>query len=203
MPCKSHLSMLSPISLPSQVGLGLARPLGAAVASSRFSTSSKLTVKASSSLRQVPRMIPMKPEENLKGLNERRSLRPVSPHLTIYKYPINMWMSGMNRGTGLVASLGLYGAGLAYLALPLLGVDVTHLTPSLVGLVSGLSLWFKLTAKTALAFPIVYHSVNGVRHLVWDNVNLFSMKSANSSGVVVAVVSATLTAAVAAYGTIL
>lgn len=39
---------------------------------------------------------------------------------------------------------------------------------SVVGFAAGLPLWAKLSAKTLLAVPFVYHTINGVRHLIWD-----------------------------------
>ena len=36
-----------------------------------------------------------------------RNLRPLSPHLTIYRWPITMILSIMHRATGVALSIGL------------------------------------------------------------------------------------------------
>ncbi len=36
--------------------------------------------------------------------------------------------------------------------------------------------------KTAIAFPFAYHSLNGIRHLLWDAGSLLTIKSVYKSG---------------------
>lgn len=98
--------------------------------------------------------------------------RPVSPHVTIYAFPITAVSSVLNRFTGVALCLGVYGiAGSS-----LLGVDVVSLTSAL-----GNSLVGPL-ARSAVAFPLVYHYLGGVRHIVWDNVpSLLETKDATNS----------------------
>uniref|UniRef100_A0A8D2IYP9 Succinate dehydrogenase cytochrome b560 subunit, mitochondrial n=1 Tax=Varanus komodoensis TaxID=61221 RepID=A0A8D2IYP9_VARKO len=90
-----------------------------------------------------------------------RSNRPLSPHVTIYKWSLPMIMSITHRGTGIAMSLGVSLFGLSALVLP--GHFADH-----VELVRSLSLGPALiySAKFALAFPLTYHTWNGIRHLV-------------------------------------
>ncbi|MBN3302903.1 C560 dehydrogenase, partial [Amia calva] len=87
--------------------------------------------------------------------------RPMSPHITIYRWSIPMMMSISHRGTGVALSSGISLFALSALVLP--GDFTSHLD-----LVRSLSLGPALiySAKFALAFPVMYHSLNGFRHLV-------------------------------------
>ena len=42
--------------------------------------------------------------------------RPMSPHLTIYKFPLPAMLSVMHRGTGIALSLGISGAAITLAA---------------------------------------------------------------------------------------
>ncbi|NXW88440.1 C560 dehydrogenase, partial [Alopecoenas beccarii] len=90
-----------------------------------------------------------------------KSHRPLSPHITIYKWSLPMAMSITHRGTGVALSFGVSLFGLAALLLP-------EQFPHYLALVKSLSLGPALicSAKFALAFPFCYHTWNGIRHLV-------------------------------------
>jgi len=85
--------------------------------------------------------------------------RFVSPHLTIYKFPITALSSITNRVTGVLLTVGVTGIG----ALSLAGIDVPS-TLSLIGTTSVIG----HVAKFAVAFPLIYHYGGGLRHLLWD-----------------------------------
>ncbi|NXT60229.1 C560 dehydrogenase, partial [Chaetops frenatus] len=90
-----------------------------------------------------------------------RSKRPLSPHVSIYKWSLPMAMSITHRGTGVALSLGVSLFSLAALLLP------EHF-PHYLAQVRALSLGPALlcSAKFALALPLSYHTWNGIRHLV-------------------------------------
>jgi succinate dehydrogenase (ubiquinone) cytochrome b560 subunit len=107
----------------------------------------------------------------------QRKNRPISPHLRIYKIQITSAGSILNRITGAVLSggiapsankltTGIYVFGAAYLVSPLLGwhLDVPTMTTAF----GSLPIAAKLGIKTAIALPFSYHSINGLRHLLWD-----------------------------------
>ncbi|CAK7268574.1 cytochrome b subunit of succinate dehydrogenase, Sdh3p [Sporothrix epigloea] len=104
-----------------------------------------------------------------KVLANQRLHRPVSPHITIYD-PAQIWYGAsiMQRYTGMAYSGALYGGSIAYLMAPLLGWHLE--SASLVAFAAGLPVAVKFVLKTAAAFPFLFHSFNGIRHLVWDSV---------------------------------
>ena len=89
--------------------------------------------------------------------------RPVSPHVTIYKFPAVALSSITTRVTGCALSFGCAGLGIVELfggsggALELM---------SAIGSSGGV---VAAGAKFSVAFPCVYHYLGGLRHLVWDN----------------------------------
>ena len=86
--------------------------------------------------------------------------RPVSPHVTIYRFPIVAISSITNRVTGFMLSVGVTGiAGLS-----LAGFD-TAATAMFINQYSAASV-----LKFGVAFPLVYHYLGGVRHIMWDRV---------------------------------
>jgi succinate dehydrogenase / fumarate reductase cytochrome b subunit len=117
--------------------------------------------------------------------------RPLSPHLSIYKFRSNMVLSVVFRGTGIAMFAGL--AGLSALYLPS-GKSSAYYTyqlqqyPALNALV-----------KFGFAFPLAYHFAGGLRHLAWDNVVGHNMVSATKSGYAAAGFAAAVGLAAAFY----
>merc|ERR1711874_880057 len=89
--------------------------------------------------------------------------RPISPHLTIYKFQLTSMLSITHRGTGLAQSAMLTGAGLGALLLPgnfplfLNDVAAMHFGGAII-----------FSTKFILAWPVMFHLWNGFRHLAWD-----------------------------------
>ncbi|CAG5896381.1 unnamed protein product [Menidia menidia] len=104
-----------------------------------------------------------KDEMNKFWAKNARLNRPMSPHLTIYRWSVPMVMSITFRGTGVGLSGAISAFAVAALVLP--GnypdyLDLIHsltVGPYLIGL-----------AKFGIAFPVSYHTYNGIRHLWWD-----------------------------------
>ncbi|RCH84514.1 cytochrome b subunit of succinate dehydrogenase, Sdh3p [Rhizopus azygosporus] len=113
-------------------------------------------------------------------LRQQRKLRPVSPHLTIYQPQITWYLSGAHRITGVAVGGAFYLSALAYLAAPALGYTVD--TASIVSAAAAAPFAAKVVAKTTLAAPFVFHSLNGVRHLLWDIGKCLDIKSVYTSG---------------------
>ena len=84
--------------------------------------------------------------------------RPVSPHVTIYSFPITALSSITNRVTGAALSVGTMGVG----GLALVGVDVGSLMTAIGSSAIG------PLAKFSVGFPLVYHYLGGIRHVIWD-----------------------------------
>lgn len=91
----------------------------------------------------------------------------MSPHLEIYDWRQTWFGSSIwTRITGGLFSGGLYAYAAAYLVAPLCG---WHLESAvLASTMAGLPVAAKASLKFLVAWPFMYHSFNGVRHLVWD-----------------------------------
>lgn len=105
--------------------------------------------------------------------------RPLSPDVvdidmrhTHYKFPVGAISSITNRVTGVILSVGAGAAGYLALAGDLPGAIATLQTsyPLLV-----------FPAKAAVAFPLVYHYLGGLRHVYWDHAKLGNMAEARSA----------------------
>ena len=113
--------------------------------------------------------------------------RPLSPHISIYRWPITMTLSILHRATGLVLSIGfivlvawLFSAasGIADYSQVLSALDSTPGRVLLIG-------W---------SFAFFFHLSNGIRHLVWDAGFGFEKHQANASAWFVLMLATALTA---------
>ena len=118
--------------------------------------------------------------------------RPLSPHLQVYKWQVQMASSILHRATGIILAVGslLIVWGLAALAA---GQDAfatfTDCATSLLGTIVMIG-W-------TLAF--FYHLCNGIRHLVQDTGKGYAIESFVRSSWMAIIVSIVLTVAVWAY----
>ena len=100
-------------------------------------------------------------------LDAQRLKRPVSPHLEIYdKKQTHFGASIWQRFTGMGFTGLLYGYSLAYLAAPLAGWHLE--SASLVAAFAALPVALKAGVKFFVAWPFVFHAMNGVRHSMYD-----------------------------------
>lgn len=112
--------------------------------------------------------------------------RPLSPHLQIYKLELPMVLSGLHRITGIALSLG---------SLLLVGwiVSAAHSAEAFAGMSRFLGGFIGQFLLFGWSFSLIYHSVNGVRHLIWDTGRLLEIKQIHSSGKIVLALSIALT----------
>jgi len=114
--------------------------------------------------------------------------RPLSPHLTVYRWQITMWLSSLHRITGLLLSAGAFALGVWLIALasgPQGYGDVQRIFAAP---------WFKVPL-VGWTFCFALHFANGIRHLVWDTGAGFDPKQIRASGWTVIVASVAATAA--------
>jgi succinate dehydrogenase / fumarate reductase, cytochrome b subunit len=104
--------------------------------------------------------------------------RPLSPHLSIYRWPITMVMSVLHRGTGIFLSLGFVVLA-AWLLSAADGAEAYARFAELVQSVGGRILLALLT------FAFFFHLGSGLRHLVWDLGFGFEIPQANAGSWVV------------------
>lgn len=104
-------------------------------------------------------------EHKKQNYNERmtKTNRPVSPHLSIYSFPIAALTSITNRITGVILTFGAAGVG----ALEIVGGNGAAL--SLMQDIASVGPVVCAGAKFSVAFPMVYHYLGGVRHVAWDH----------------------------------
>lgn len=106
--------------------------------------------------------------------------RPLSPHLTVYRWAYTMTLSILHRASGVALAVALL-AFVAWLTAASLGADAYGALLPLVVSVPG-----KLLMTLALV-ALIYHFCNGLRHLAWDMGWGFERADARrSAGLVVA-----------------
>lgn len=113
-------------------------------------------------------------------LRQQRKVRPVSPHLTIYQPQITWYLSSLHRVTGVAVGGAFYLGALAYVAAPAAGITID--TASIISAAAAAPVALKVAAKATVAFPFVFHCLNGVRHLVWDAGKFLDIKDVYKTG---------------------
>ena len=108
--------------------------------------------------------------------------RPLSPHLSVYKFKYTLATSILNRLAGLILSLGFFLFVYWLMALAA-GARAYAQARELLSL--GL---FKLIYAVLIA-AFVYHLAAGVRHLIWDTGRGLDRATAQRSAWIVAAVS--------------
>jgi succinate dehydrogenase / fumarate reductase, cytochrome b subunit len=118
--------------------------------------------------------------------------RPLSPHLSVYKFKYTLTTSILNRITGVVLSLG-------FLVLCRWLLSVAGGAPAQARAQRLLSLPLMKLFYLALLFAFCYHLCAGIRHLVWDTGRGLERAQSQRSAWVVVIVSVLLTLAIAAW----
>ncbi len=108
---------------------------------------------------------------------------------TLYRLQITSVMSLMHRVTGIVASIGAF--GIAWWLLAVAQGGEAYASASAV-LASPLG----MLVLAATTFSLVYHLLNGIRHLMWDSGWGFELPEVYRSGYTVIVLAVVLTAAI-------
>lgn len=87
--------------------------------------------------------------------------RPLSPHLTVYRWPITMTTSILHRVTG-----GALYFGTLLVAWWLIAAATSESYFGFVNMIFGS--WFGRLVLFGYTWAIVQHMLGGLRHLVWD-----------------------------------
>ena len=87
--------------------------------------------------------------------------RPLSPHLQVYRWQIQMVTSILHRATGIALAVGLLGMVWGLLALAG-GQDAWTAFTACAGS------WFGRLVLFGFSWALAYHLLNGIRHLVQD-----------------------------------
>ena len=178
------------MALLHQIRIKALRPCYTSLLASSQSSNSTLgntilpAVLHKSSFRQVtsdssgmdPNVQKIAKNEKVEFWEKNRNLkRPISPHMTIYSWQYTNTLSITHRATGIMMYGGLFVLAVPYISLPyMFPAYITYLTSFTSGkLLLG-------TGKFLISLPVVYHSLNGVRHLFWDfgyGLNLENLKT--------------------------
>jgi succinate dehydrogenase / fumarate reductase cytochrome b subunit len=112
--------------------------------------------------------------------------RPLSPHLQIYRPQLTSLLSIVHRATGVALCAGA--VALVW------GIVAVALGPGAYATFIGFagSIFGKLLTA-AFVFCLVYHWLNGMRHLAWDTGWGLEIKRAYQTGWLVALLAPTLT----------
>ncbi len=113
--------------------------------------------------------------------------RPLSPHLSIYRWPITMTMSILHRATGVAMSVG-------FIALAGWLFDAAMGAETYAAMMSYLDTMVGRLLLVGWSFAFFFHLSNGVRHLVWDSGRGFEKTTANASAWFVLLLAIVLTA---------
>jgi succinate dehydrogenase / fumarate reductase cytochrome b subunit len=116
-----------------------------------------------------------------------KSDRPLSPHLSIYRWPITMTLSILHRATGVAMSLG-------FVVLVVWLFDAASGEGSYAIFVEAMGSTIGGLMLIGWSFAFFFHLSNGVRHLFWDTGRGFEMQQANASAWFVLVAATVLTA---------
>lgn len=125
----------------------------------------------------------------------KRLNRPMSPHMTIYNlHHVTSAMSVTHRATGIALAGVTTAFAFGSVFLP------QNLDQAILSLQSFGESWFGymmlMEVKFLLVWPIIFHTLNGIRHLVWDTGKGFEMSDLRKSGYVVTALSVIISAAI-------
>jgi succinate dehydrogenase / fumarate reductase cytochrome b subunit len=115
--------------------------------------------------------------------------RPLSPHMTIYRWPVTMATSITHRMTGIAMSIGTLVLAwwlIAAASGPEAYATFSHLAGS----------WIGRIVLFGFTWSLAFHLLNGIRHLAWDMGYGFSIPTAKMTGWLVIILSVLLAVAV-------
>ncbi len=109
-------------------------------------------------------------KENALNLHARRMApKPLSPHLSVFRFYINMTMSVMHRVTG----VGNY-YGSMLLAAWLVSAAVSDSWFNTMNWVLGTPLG--LLVLFGFTWSLMHHLLGGIRHFIWDTIHGFDLR---------------------------
>ena len=91
----------------------------------------------------------------------KKSKRPISPHLQVYKLPLTGIVSITHRMTGVMLSAGL--VLFVYIIYAVFGGSTTY-----AAMQSFAGLWPIKVVYWGFVYALFFHLCHGVRHLIWD-----------------------------------
>ncbi|MDG1462994.1 MAG: succinate dehydrogenase, cytochrome b556 subunit [Gammaproteobacteria bacterium] len=114
--------------------------------------------------------------------------RPLSPHLSVYRWQVSNGLSILHRMTGFALFTGAF-LFVVWL-LSALGGEACYTM-----FMDIMCSWFGILVTLGYTFCFYYHLCNGIRHLGWDIGKGFDKDVAVKTGIVVVITSTALTLA--------
>lgn len=87
--------------------------------------------------------------------------RPLSPHLTVYRWPVTMAMSILHRATGIALYVGTLGVAWWLLAAATSEAQFARFSWLATS-------WLGRLVLFGYTWVLLHHMMGGIRHLVWD-----------------------------------
>lgn len=115
--------------------------------------------------------------------------RPLSPHLQVYRWQLTMLLSIAHRASGVALSVGALGL-VAWLLAVAAGPAAYAQWQALAGSLPGQTVLF------LMSMALVYHLLNGLRHLLWDTGRAMDIPGVYRTGYTVLVLTVVLTSAI-------
>jgi len=119
--------------------------------------------------------------------------RPLSPHLSIWKWKVHMLVSILHRATGQAMALGAVVLFLWWLIAAATGPEAYALFMAVA------TSWLGLFVGIGLTWVFFQHMMTGIRHLVMDTGQAFDLATSKTFATMTMVVSVLLTVVVWAY----
>lgn len=115
--------------------------------------------------------------------------RPLSPHIQVYRWQITMTMSILHRTSGIILFVGAFALAWWLLAVAA-GGDVYAAAAACVASPVG------MIALFGFSLSLVYHLLNGIRHLLQDGGMGYEVRTFVRNGWLVSIGSVVMTALV-------
>lgn len=115
--------------------------------------------------------------------------RPLSPHLQVYRWPLSMALSILHRASGVALAVGSIVLVWWLMAVAAGGDHYQRFVDCLSSPLGKLALF-------GWTLAMMFHLLNGVRHLLWDSGWGFELGRAQKTGWVVVIGTFVLTAAI-------
>ena len=114
-------------------------------------------------------------------MKDKEKNRPLSPHLSVYKYQITSVLSILHRITGIILFFSLIIISWWLIISTTKNFPQCYLKLFNCGIIQ--------LALFGILFSLFYHSSNGIRHIFWDLGYGFEIKTAEKTGWIVIAVS--------------
>ncbi|KAF9171144.1 cytochrome b subunit of succinate dehydrogenase, Sdh3p [Mortierella sp. AD011] len=160
-------------------------PLSAAGTSMQFLAKSKTAVYKAHVMAPVGTRILSTSQSEPKKVTvapiiQQRKDRPLVPTFSIYEPELTWCLSGLHRVTGTAVAVGFYGGAIAYTLGPLFGLGFD--SADVISMIAPIPDAAKIAGKFIIALPFTFHSLNGIRHLIWDTATALTLKGVYTTG---------------------